>query len=342
VPPELVAALREYGPRLVPRADLLDAARTDRGVDPARLAEVARLGLVDAAVDTELGGLGLDEVALAELFTVAGEVAVPAAIRETAAVLVPLLARAGGMWARETLAGLRAGTVVGGGGGSLTAAAVRRANRLTIHAQPVWLGRDATVAAVVTPELAAAVELREPPTPLSGVDAGQGLAALSLDVEPGDRCVVLNGAEAAILWRRWQLLLLADALGCARSVLRRARDHAATRVQFGRPIATFQAVAHTLADMHVGVTAGESMLARTAFLLRDGDSVADEALAAAACWLPARARKVCEQGIQVHGGTGFTWEHGLHLPYRRVLAVQAGLGGRYGSAARVARTGVAG
>jgi alkylation response protein AidB-like acyl-CoA dehydrogenase len=210
----------------------------------------------------------------------------------------------------------------------------------------VWIGRGATVAAVVTPELAAAVELREPPSPLSGVDAGQGLAALSVNVEPGDRCVVLAGAGARILWRRWQLLLLADALGCARSVLRRARDHAVTRHQFGRPIATFQAVAHTLADMHVGVTAGESLLAHTAFLLSHNDnhddSAADEAFAAAACWLPARARKVCEQGIQVHGGTGFTWEYGLHLPYRRVLAVQASLGGRYGSAARVARTGVAG
>lgn len=336
---ELLDALREYGPHLVPLADRLDAARTDRGVPPGRLGELAGLGLVDVAVDGERGGLGLDEVALAELFTVAGEQPLPAAVRETAATLLPLLATAGGPWAEETLAALRAGTVVGGGGGSLTDDPVHAADRVTVHAQPVWLGRDATVAAVVTPTLAVAVELRGPAAPLSGVDAGQGLAALSVDL-PSDRCAIARGDQARALWRRWQLLQLADALGCARAVLRRSRDYAVDRHQFGRPIATFQAVAHTLADMHVGVTAGESLLARAAFLLRDNDNAADDALTAAACWLPARARRVCEQGVQVHGGNGYTWEFGLHLYYRRVLAVQASLGGRYGAAARAGRTGV--
>lgn len=332
---EFLDALREYGPRLVPLADRLDAARTDRGVPLGPLAE---LGILDAAVSVEHGGLGLDEVELAELFTVAGEQPLPAAVRETAATLAPLLALAGGPWAEETLAALRAGTAVGGGGGSLTDS-VQAGDHVTVHAQPVWLGRDATVAAVVTPTLAVAVELREPAAPLSGVDAGQGLATLSVDA-PSDRCAIARGDQARALWRRWQLLQLADALGCARAVLRRSRDYAVDRHQFGRPIAAFQAVAHTLADMHVGVTVGESILARAAFLLRDNDDEVDDALAAAAYWLPARARRVCEQGVQVHGGNGYTWEFGLHLYYRRVLAVQASLGGRYGAAARAGRTGV--
>lgn len=336
---ELLDALREYGPRLVPPADRLDAARTDLGVPPDRLGRLAGLGLVDAGVSTELGGLGLDEVDLAALFAVAGEQPLPAAIRETTATLAPLLARAGGPWAADTLAALRAGTTVGGGGGSLTDDLVHSAGRVTVRDQPVWLGRDATVAAVVTPTLAVAVELRGPATPLSGVDAGQGLAMLSVD-DPGDRCAVLRGDDARTLWHRWQLLLLADALGCARAVLRRSRDYAVERHQFGRPIAAFQSVAHLLADMHVGVTAGESLLARVASLLRDNENAADDTLASAACWLPARARRVCEQGIQVHGGNGYTWEFGLHLYYRRVLAVQASLGGRFGAAARAGRTGV--
>jgi alkylation response protein AidB-like acyl-CoA dehydrogenase len=48
--------------------------------------------------------------------------------------------------------------------------------------------------------------------------------------------------------------------------------------------------------------------------------------------IPAAARTTCESAIQVHGGTGFTWEYGLHLFYRRVLAIEAELGGASASA----------
>jgi alkylation response protein AidB-like acyl-CoA dehydrogenase len=53
--------------------------------------------------------------------------------------------------------------------------------------------------------------------------------------------------------------------------------------------------------------------------------------------VPAAARSVCEDAIQVHGGAGFTWELGLHLYYRRVLTIQQELGGASGSARRAGR-----
>jgi hypothetical protein len=314
---ELVEALRQYLPKIVDRPSLLRAAECDQAVDLTGLAE---LGILDAAAE-----LGLTEAELAEVFAAAGEHSLPAAAREAAGVTVPLLATAGGEWAAGMLRRLRAGSIAGGGGGSLEPTG-------TPH--QVWLGRDAAVAAVVAPDRAVAFDCRHATIePRTSVDPGQGAAWLS-----GEPAAEVRGPAARTLWRRWQLLLLADTLGCGRAVLHRARDYAVERHQFGRPIAAFQAVAHLLADMYVGVSAGTALLARVAALAPDNETE----LAAAACWLPARMRRVCEQGIQVHGGNGYTWEFGLHLHYRRVLAIQATLGGRYGAAARAAGTGVAG
>ena len=60
---------------------------------------------------------------------------------------------------------------------------------------------------------------------------------------------------------------------------------------------------------------------------------AADLLAAGRFWIPGAAREVCESGIQVLGGMGFTWEMGLHLWYRRTLHIQAVLGGSHGAAA---------
>ncbi|MCF7553477.1 acyl-CoA dehydrogenase family protein [Pseudonocardia sp. WMMC193] len=110
-------------------------------------------------------------------------------------------------------------------------------------------------------------------------------------------------------------LVAAEQLGSAQRCLDLAVEYARTREQFGRPIGSFQAIKHRLADLHVAVE-----LARSAVL--DAVGRPEDAVAAAtARVLATRASTTAaEEAIQVHGGIGFTWEHELHRHFRRAVA----------------------
>ena len=140
----------------------------------------------------------------------------------------------------------------------------------------------------------------------------------------------LPGARESALARA-RTLLAAEAVGGAADCVDAAVDYAKVRQQFGRTIATFQAVKHHCANMLV---AAESAIAAVWDASRAAaeDSSEDEAqfrliaAAAAALAFPAYARNA-ELNIQVHGGIGFTWEHDAHLHLRRALVTAALLGG---------------
>lgn len=120
-------------------------------------------------------------------------------------------------------------------------------------------------------------------------------------------------------------LLACEAVGVARRALDLARRHAEERVQFGRPIGAYQAVAHRLADSYVVVELATSLSLRAAWLVGAADrGDADEAeasLAYAEAVVAARRAAVdaCEAALQVTGGLGATWEYPLHWWYRRAL-----------------------
>ena len=140
----------------------------------------------------------------------------------------------------------------------------------------------------------------------------------------------LPGARESALARA-RTLLAAEAVGGAADCVDAAVDYAKVRQQFGRTIATFQAVKHHCANMLV---AAESAIAAVWDASRAAaeDSSEDEAqfrllaAVAAALAFPAYARNA-ELNIQVHGGIGFTWEHDAHLHLRRALVTAALLGG---------------
>jgi 3-oxochol-4-en-24-oyl-CoA dehydrogenase len=137
---------------------------------------------------------------------------------------------------------------------------------------------------------------------------------------------ILPGARESALARA-RTLLAAEAVGGASDCVDAAVAYAKVRQQFGRTIATFQAVKHHCANMLV---AAESATAA----VWDASRAASEderqfrliAAVAAALAFPAYARNA-ELNIQVHGGIGFTWEHDAHLHLRRALVIAALLGG---------------
>ena len=103
-------------------------------------------------------------------------------------------------------------------------------------------------------------------------------------------------------------------------------EYAQGRLQFGKPIASYQAVSHRLADMCVAVESSRALLARLVMLADDAYHTG-ALVSVVRHGVPQAARAVCEGAIQIHGGLGFTWEQGLHLWYRRVLQIQAAFGG---------------
>ena len=118
-----------------------------------------------------------------------------------------------------------------------------------------------------------------------------------------------------------RLILAAEAIGIARETTEQAAQYAKVRKQFGRPIATFQAVKHHCANMLVAVevaTAAVWDAARAAA----GDQFSYTAAIAAALAVPAAVSNA-QLNIQVHGGIGFTWEHDAHLYLRRAAAIAA-------------------
>jgi len=111
----------------------------------------------------------------------------------------------------------------------------------------------------------------------------------------------------------------AEAVGIAQRALDLGIDHAKTRIQFGKPIGTYQAVSHQLSDIYTDVELARSLAYWAAWCVAEDDPQAAIAAASAKAFATEAAVAACERSIQVHGGIGFTWEHALHRYYKRAL-----------------------
>ena len=118
---------------------------------------------------------------------------------------------------------------------------------------------------------------------------------------------------------RARAAMAAEAVGIAQRVLELGVQHASTREQFGRPIGVYQAVSHQLANTYADVELARSLAYWAAWCVAEDDEQAPVAAAAAKAFAAEAAVAACERSIQVHGGTGFTWEHPLHRFYKRAL-----------------------
>jgi alkylation response protein AidB-like acyl-CoA dehydrogenase len=118
---------------------------------------------------------------------------------------------------------------------------------------------------------------------------------------------------------RLRAAMAAEAVGVAQRALDLGVEHAKTRLQFGKPIGTYQAVSHPLAQTYTDVELARSLAYWAAWCVAGEDEQVAVAAAAAKAFACEAAVAACERSIQVHGGTGFTWEHPLHRYYKRAL-----------------------
>jgi alkylation response protein AidB-like acyl-CoA dehydrogenase len=168
--------------------------------------------------------------------------------------------------------------------------------------------------------------------PRSTMDRTRRYAELVLDGAPARR---LGGGETLNTARRHALALLAcEAVGIAQRALDTAAEHAKTREAFSRPIGTFQAISHQIADVYTATQLARSLAYWAAWAVDAADERADLAVAAAKSSAAEAAVMASEHAIQVLGGVGFTWEHFLHRFYKRAQWIDAFEG--YGAVHRAA------
>jgi len=120
--------------------------------------------------------------------------------------------------------------------------------------------------------------------------------------------------------------LCAEMVGGMQWVLDTTVEYAKTRQQFGRSIGSFQAVQHQCADMLLMTESARSAVYYAAWALTEGDSAAARAVSIAKAYCSDATREVGNRGVQIHGGIGFTWEHDLHLYYKRSKASEVMFG----------------
>ena len=162
------------------------------------------------------------------------------------------------------------------------------------------------------------VELRR----LATMDPTQRLFQVRLDsVEvPIDDVVGEPDRGGAALRRGlWATIVCvsSELCGVAQRALEMSVDYAKTRHQFGRPIGTYQGVSHKCADMLVLTESAKSLTYHAAWAVDEDAPEAPLAAAMAKAYASDAARQVTALGIQVHGGIGFTWEHDMHLYFKR-------------------------
>ena len=287
---------------------------------PASWAELGRLGLLGLHVPEELGGSGFG---LAETLIVAeqmGRYLAPGPFVPTVITSAVLAAAGPDDLQKRLLPGLADGSVIGAA--ALASAVTCASGAATGNAGVVIGGHLADVLLVPAGHDVLVVE-----KPAGGLHAE---VPANLDRSRPAARVRLNAAPATVLPGARRLLtdvarvvLAAEAAGIAAETTEQAAEYAKIRQQFGRPIATFQAVKHHCANMLVAAelaTAAVWDAGRAG--LGGGDQLSLTA-AIAAVLAGSAAVGNANLNIQVHGGIGFTWEHDAHLYLRRATAIVA-------------------
>ena len=340
--------------------DVRAAAASTAGYDAElwqRLAE--QLGLPGMALPAEYGGAGLGPIELALACAEVGRVLLPSPLLASSVLaaeavlalgdpaqrreLLPALAAGGRTAALVLPVPFPDGRPAGGGraggmqavpkgdgwllyGGAEPVLDGARADLLLVAAHTGGFPRSRTVLFAVAGDAPGVTRSRR-----ASLDETRSLARVELrdvvGVPLGDPArdagpaLARTGTAAA-------LATAAEALGAAEQCLARTVEYVQVREQFGRPVGSFQAVKHLLADVHVGVEAARSAVYYAAWAL-DGaaatsagataDGAAAEVLLALAQALEG-LHSAAAVAIQLHGGIAITWEHDAHLYYKRAVA----------------------
>jgi alkylation response protein AidB-like acyl-CoA dehydrogenase len=345
-------ALREQARKFLRERDARGAARrvldAGGGYDKALWQEIAQMGWVGAAIPEEYGGAGLGHLGLCVLAEELGCALAPVPFSSSAYLAAEALLIAGSAAQKERyLPRLASGAMIGTlalaeGPGAVDAKSLRASvadRRLTGVKVPVPDGDSADLAILA----ARGDRPAERGLSLFVVDlASTGVrreAVKTIDPSRAHARLVFEGAAAEPLgaagegvpllrrlFDRAAVLFAFEQLGGAQAALDMAKAYAIERYAFGRPIGSFQAIKHKLADVYVATELARSNAYYSAWAL--SEDAADLPVAAAAARVAASEAfsLAAKENIQTHGGMGFTWAFDCHLYYRRAKLLSLALG----------------
>ena len=313
-------------------------------------AQMVELGWPALTVPEEYGGLGLGFVELAVLAEELGRVVAPGPFLSTVTQFVPAVRHAGTPEQQARFLGAVAAGAITGAlavGGDLRAQPVDGGWAITGSVRHVVEGDRADELAVaarvddgwglfVVP--AAAVHaLAE-----ASLDQSRRLATVELESAfvDSDRALGVPGGAETALDRAVEEAIAALALemvGTCQSIFDVAITYARERHQFGVPIGSFQAIKYKFADMLIAIERARATAYYAAATVAEEDDRRPLAVAMAKAAAGDMQRLVAQEGIQLMGGIGYTWEHDMHLYVKRAKAGDALLGTSSHHRARVAR-----
>ncbi|MCU1463220.1 MAG: Acyl-CoA dehydrogenase [Acidimicrobiales bacterium] len=301
----------------------------ERGFTDELWSRVAEMGWLGLLIPEEHGGAGLNLIDLVVVQEEMGRLAFPGPYLSSAIQATSAATRLG---VTDLLSGLADGSTRAtfaleemGAGDPIERVATRADSSGALDGvKPVVLdGHTADVALVVAREDGGALGtyLVDRPGALAvpGLDVTRKLSRLVLDGTPGRR-VGPAGDQTALLRRvvdDINVALCAETVGACDRALQMAIDYSKARVQFDRPIATFQAIKHKIVDMlHMLelCRVGTHYAAWTSVV---DDPAREAAAAMAKGYVGEAANTITAENIQVHGGVGFTWDVDCHLLFRR-------------------------
>jgi alkylation response protein AidB-like acyl-CoA dehydrogenase len=310
---------------------------------------LAEMGFLGVAIPEEFGGAGAGHLELCVIAEEMGRALAPVPFSSTVYLAGEALLIAGSdaqkkKWLPKIASGEAIGTIaLFEGTGNPSPRAIRLSadgGVLNGTKKPVADGAIADVAVVVARNSSSG---RESDISLFVVDMkGGGIEVkelTNLDPTRGQAEVSFRNCKAEPLgpagegWSilsqvldRAAVLTAFEQVGGADRALEMGRDYALDRIAFGRPIGSFQAVKHMLADMYVSATLARSNCYYGAWALSTNAGELPEAAAAARISATQAFQHCAKNNIQVHGGMGFTWEFDCHMYYRRANASALTLG----------------
>ena len=338
----------------------------EKGTAPDALwSQMVELGWPALTVPERAGGLGMGTVELAVVVEELGRVIAPGPFVPTVTQFAPVVAEAGSREQQERfLGGIATGELTGtlalveesgsADTGHVTATATPNSDSFVLEGS-----KETVIEASTADEIA--VIARTPGTrgdagvgafvvaradvrldPIDALDPSRPLARVTLEgVRIGaDRVLGAPGpATAAAVRRAVELAttaLAVETVGAAQAIFDMTLSYVKQREQFGAPIGSFQAIKHKFADMLVALERARATSYFAALTIAEDDDRRALATSTAKAAAGDCAALLAKEGIQIHGGIGYTWEHDMHLYVRRVKSSSLLFGNAAQHRARVA------
>ena len=321
---EIREVVRKFLGDRLPSSRLRELAATESGYDRTDWSETAEMGWPALGLPEDLGGAGYGPTQFAALCEELGRGLGNGPLLATAGFALPVLTACDDAVSRELVAALGAGERIAALIDDPSGAIDISDDSVDGTASRVLDAVNADVLVIASGDSVLLVDASAEGvtiTPSPTADDSRRVARVTFRGAGATRLAVGSSERLARARAAADLYLAATQVGGAARALELTLEYLRTRHQFGKPIGSFQALKHRVADTAVSVSLTRELVYHAAAVLDDGP-VADVVLAASTALTRAAAvsQEVAGEAIQLHGGIGFTEEHDIGLYYRRALS----------------------